>query len=175
MYEAAKQSIKGYLIFLLGASIPILTNSLLLLYWPVFLFGAYFPILSNFLLLLLWPALVLFYFITGVFGILHIIMTIVSVNLVVFGFYYLVREGLFVKANSEVKWLFLTSFCIILVGIGWVIFFWFVSLTPLEWIMASMLYGPGSSRGVIDVGFLQIILGFFIMGKAIHDYRRFSP
>jgi hypothetical protein len=153
--EVTEQVMRGYLIFFLGSLLPIVAN--------------------YFLMFVLTPQILLF----PVFSMLYvrglIVLNIVSVISWFCGIYLMIKEGLLTGIYSEVKWLLLMSICIILVGIGWTLFFWNLSFTPLEQVMAMWIFVMDYRTGVIGLGILQIVLGFCFLGKSNLVYQELHP
>ncbi|MFX0080098.1 MAG: hypothetical protein ACFE8O_12755 [Candidatus Hermodarchaeota archaeon] len=145
-YEVTEQILRGYLIFFFGALLPIIANYFMIVLRPLF-------------------------FVLPVFSMLYvrllIVFSIVSIIAMFYGVYAMIAEGLLAGAYSEVTWILWASFCIIVVGFGWTLFFWNLSLTPLEWLMASYIFAMNYREGVVGLGILQIILGFCFLGKSM--------
>ncbi|MFX0078740.1 MAG: hypothetical protein ACFE8O_05815 [Candidatus Hermodarchaeota archaeon] len=156
--EVTEQIMRGYLIFFFGSLIPIVGNYFLFVLTPyLFVFPVFFSVFSM-------------YYVRGL-----VILNIVSVISWFCGIYLMIREGLLTGIYSEVKWILLMSICIILAGIGWTLFFWNLSLTPLEQVMVIMIFVMNYRTGVISLGILQIVLGFCFLGKSNLVYQELHP
>ena len=153
--EVTEQVMRGYLIFFFGSILPIGANYFLMVVPSPFF--RLFPVFTEFCK---WGLPVL---------------SIVSVISWFCGIYLMIREGLFTGIYSEVKWILLMSICIILVGIGWTLFFWYLSLTPLEQLMGMWIFAMNYRTGVIGLGILQIVLGFCFLGKSNLVYQELHP
>ena len=150
-YEVTEQVMRGYLIFFFGSLLPIIGN--------------------YFLMFVLTPQFLLFPLFTMLAVRVLIVLNIASVISWFCGTYLMIREGLLTGIYSEVKWLLLMSIVIILVGIGWTLFFWNLSLTPLSQVMVMMIFVMNYREGVVGLGIIQIILGVCFLGKSILVYR----